>query len=334
LQDIPLVRARYARVFAAVLDRVGAPTKRLWNRAGLPGHALHDGEAVLPARPVWSFIGSAARREGIDDLGLRAGDVSIEAYGKFSSRLLQTANLNQAAETFCRLARNEYSRADFYVWRDPQRVLFCRGPIDGDAVEKKHVELLVLTMMIAVVRLAAGRNWRPVEVLLQSADSRGVQTHESLSLADLRFNNEITAFEIPHHLLPKPLPKVALPQSAGEYDLLNCDFLGAVRHVIASLLDDGDVRISPVAEAVGIRRRTLQRRLSEASTTFSSLVEEVRMTRAISVLADDSVALGEIAIRLGYSDQSNFSRAFRRWTGVSPQAYRLLQLADHQDGTD
>jgi AraC-like DNA-binding protein len=334
VQDIPLVRARYIHGFAAVLDRIGAPTERLIHHAGLSGQVLGNGEAIVPAYAAWSFIGAAARKEGIYDFGLQAGDASLESYGEFSRRLLHAPNLNKGIETFCRLANYEYSRANFYVSRNQQLAWFCRGPIDGDAVEKKHVELLVLTMMIAVIRLAAGPNWRPREVFLQTEESRGVRSHDSLLLADIHFGNQITALGIPLYLLPKQLPQPTIPSCVAEYDRLGCDLVGALRHVITSLLHDGGTGILQVAEAVGMTGRTLQRRLSEANTTFSAVAKDVRMSAAMSMIANDSASLSEIALQLGYSDQGNFTRAFRRWTGVSPRTYRLQQLPDYQDGTD
>jgi hypothetical protein len=166
VQIIPLVRAKYVFTYGAVLDRLGAPRRFMLERVGLSDRVLEDPEAIIPARQAWAFIGSASQKEGIDDLGLVAGDISIQDYGAFSDRLLLVPNLNQALKAFCQLALHEYSRADFYVSRSEQSTWFCRGPIDGNDTEKKHVELLVLTMMIATVRLAAGPTWHPPTVFL------------------------------------------------------------------------------------------------------------------------------------------------------------------------
>jgi len=295
---------------------------------------LDEPETIVPAHQVWAFIGSAAEREGVDDFGLQAGSASIEAFGDFSHRLLQASNLNQGLKLFCQLARCEYSRADFYVSAKPASVWFCRGPIDGSDVEKKHVELLVLTMMIATVRLIAGPDWRPPEIFVQTRDSRGVYGHESLLASDLHFGNRITAFEIHCYLLPRQMSPVAVPPSWSDYDRLDDDVVGALRHVIACLPADRDQDITHVAQTVGMSPRTLQRRLSEANTTFSALLEDVRMTTAMAMLADSSVKLRDIALLLRYSDQANFTRAFRRWTGVSPRAYRRQQLTSLEEKTE
>jgi AraC-like DNA-binding protein len=332
-QDIPLVRTRYVHAFAAVLDRVGAPTGRMLDGVGLSGRVLEDGEAIIPAYQAWAFIGSAAEHEGIHDFGLQAGRASIDTYGEFSRRLFQAPNLYQAVQRFCQLARHEYSRADFYLSHRNQRAWFCRGPIDGSDVEKKHVELLVLTMMIATVRLVAGPDWRPSAIFLQTQDSRGVDGHESLRESNLQMGNRITAFEIPAYLLSRPMPSAGVRSVSREYERLDPNIITALRHIIAAMPNDRDWAIGPVAEAARMSPRTLQRRLNEANTTFSALVEDMRMSAAMSMLADNSMTLRDIALKLRYTDQANFTRAFRRWTGLSPQSYRRQQSTNGPERT-
>ena len=261
MQIIPLVRAKYVYAYGAVLDRLGAPRRRLLERAGLSGRVLEDPEAIIPAHQAWAFIGSAAQTEGIEDLGLVAGDMSIQDYGAFSERLLQAANLNQALDAFCQLALHEYSRADFYVSRSEQATWFCRGPIDGNDPEKKHVELLVLTMMIATVRLAAGPDWHPPIVLLQTKDSRRVEQHHLFSRSTVRFGNRVTAFEIPQHLLPRQLPKVVVRTEDQATIAWNTSFPPPFVRSLEACLSMVLRRLQPLQTRSVASVRTLQRRL-------------------------------------------------------------------------
>lgn len=322
MQIIPLVRAKYVYAYGAVLDRLGASQRLLLEGAGLSERVLEDPEAIIPAHQAWKFIGAAADREGIHDLGLVAGDISIRAYGEFSQRLLNAANLNRVLESFCQLARCEYSRADFYLSRSKNSVWFCRGPIDGDEVERKHVELLVLTMMIATVRLVAGPDWHPPFVFLQTNDVRGVEDHHLFCRSAIRFGNRVAAFEVPQHLLTQQLPRASQVPDNGVYDRLEHEFPQALHEVVSGMLRDGIPKIHAVAEAVGVSVRTLQRRLSDTNTTFSTVTHAAQMRRAEEFLKQGHVSLAEITQLLGYTDQANFSRAFRRWTGLSPGSYR------------
>jgi AraC-like DNA-binding protein len=68
--------------------------------------------------------------------------------------------------------------------------------------------------------------------------------------------------------------------------------------------------------------RTLKRRLAERDTSFSALLDEARREKATLLLRAGELTVDEIGQRLGYSDAANFGRAFRRWTGTSPKAFR------------
>ena len=77
----------------------------------------------------------------------------------------------------------------------------------------------------------------------------------------------------------------------------------------------------------GTSVRSLQPSLTEAGTSYSQLVDELRLRTARELLGDERCALGEIAYELGYSDPAHFTRAFRRWTGSTPSAWRRAVLA-------
>lgn len=78
-----------------------------------------------------------------------------------------------------------------------------------------------------------------------------------------------------------------------------------------------------VARALGLSRRSLQRRLAEQGPTFAELLESTRRTLARGYLGDPALSLAEIAFLLGYREQSSFFRAFKRWYGQTPAGYRL-----------
>ena len=92
--------------------------------------------------------------------------------------------------------------------------------------------------------------------------------------------------------------------------------------IIASLMT-GQVSIGDVAERRGTTVRTLQRRLGERETTFSKVLEGVRIKAAQSMLGETDMALTAIAESLGYSNLGNFTRAFCRRSGLTPSTYRV-----------
>ena len=77
-----------------------------------------------------------------------------------------------------------------------------------------------------------------------------------------------------------------------------------------------------VARAVRMSPRTLRRKLTEQGSSLSSLFDEERRERALLLRRMPELSLAEVAERLGYRNVQNFERAFRRWTGATPAAYR------------
>lgn len=98
--------------------------------------------------------------------------------------------------------------------------------------------------------------------------------------------------------------------------------LSELKRRILAALPDGGVTIDVIALRLGFSERTLQRRLQAARLNFQQLVEQLRFDAACRYLQQGDLPLTEIGYQLGYSEPSAFSRAFRRWSGVSPLVYR------------
>ncbi|MCH7313125.1 AraC family transcriptional regulator [Acinetobacter sp. ANC 3882] len=90
--------------------------------------------------------------------------------------------------------------------------------------------------------------------------------------------------------------------------------------------EDGFLSLKQVAEKLHLSERTLQRQLSNQQTSFQILVAEVRRKQAERLLKQPKLSIEQIAERLGYADISHFSRAFKKWTNVTPKFYRQVSI--------
>ena len=98
--------------------------------------------------------------------------------------------------------------------------------------------------------------------------------------------------------------------------------LDAICRLIDALLPKGYPVIEEVAGLLRISPRSLQRLLKEEGVSYSEMVDRCRCNTACHSLETTQIPVHEIATVLGYRDASSFSRAFRRWTGIAPRAYR------------
>ena len=100
-----------------------------------------------------------------------------------------------------------------------------------------------------------------------------------------------------------------------------------MRFMLTRMLPTGDVSTQSMANAMEIPLRTFQRRLKENKISYKNLVEETRKSSTLEYMANDAFSLNEIAFLVGYSESTNFFRAFKSWTGVSPVEYRTKHFA-------
>ena len=95
-----------------------------------------------------------------------------------------------------------------------------------------------------------------------------------------------------------------------------------VRRILVTRLSQGDMQIDDVARELATSSRSLQRRLSEAGISYQQLLDDMRREAAHTYLTNPTLAIGEVAYLLGYSEPAAFHRAFKRWNGITPQAFR------------
>ncbi|CBL46467.1 Transcriptional regulator, AraC family [gamma proteobacterium HdN1] len=99
-----------------------------------------------------------------------------------------------------------------------------------------------------------------------------------------------------------------------------------VRRHINQALADSELSLADIAVVLHVSERTLQRQLSQEGTSFRQLMDDVRREAARRHVLERRSSVSEIAFALGFNDSGNFSRAFKRWFGCAPQAYRQRSL--------
>lgn len=145
----------------------------------------------------------------------------------------------------------------------------------------------------------------------------------------LRFGRPAHRLRFAAELLDLPLVSadpvaVQLARAQCERELamlVDAGLPGRVRGALVAA-DGGFRSVDEVARELHVSARTLKRKLSAMGTSYSAILDETRRQKAMLLLDDRSVPIGEIAERLGYTELPNFTRAFRKWTGVTPGAYR------------
>ncbi len=197
------------------------------------------------------------------------------------------------------------------------------------------VDECAITALLQLTHNATGRRIVATEIRFVNPAPADVQPYREWFGCPVLFDQPETSIRFPQALLALPLrqPDTVLLNVLERQadDLLaqlppSDDFEQAVRRCIARLVREGQPELDLVANELHVSARTLHRRLAAAGINFRELRESIRQRLAEDYLADPRLQLGEIAQLLGYSEQSAFTRAFRRWSGQAPYAYRLSLL--------
>jgi AraC-like DNA-binding protein len=324
MRPIPLISAARVAGAANLADAVGVPADRFLDCAGISLRIREDPVGFVSGRSVWAFIGELSRQEGLRDLCIAVARLGDWRRAGWVRPLAHAATLGDAIQAMCssyvreipmiRLGLDVKGRVAWF-WR--RRVTDVSG-WDGN----EPAEQYMLSFMLEVIRTAAGSDWLPERLKLES--SRGGWGADTSALPGVRieYGHPMLAVAIPAPLLLLPSSIEVHPAAAREGGLPPADLQGSLREVLRSWTPSLRVNQDCAAQILGMSPRTLRRRLAEEGTTWRALVENLTFARATVRLREGRASVREVAEELGYSDTAHFTRFFRRRAGVPPSAYR------------
>ncbi|MBI1284182.1 MAG: helix-turn-helix domain-containing protein [Thiobacillus sp.] len=323
IDAVPLIRASQVRPFLAAMDCIGAPRERLLRQSKLPLLAYDDAEAVLPELFLWELADKVARNQGIEDFGLLAATHMPvwESEPELIGLLRSLPTLWIALSRFCRLSRQYSNTVRFEITRKGNQALLECDQIPSAPGEDQS-ELYDLKLMIQIVQLAAGREWAPPEVFVSPVNVLRLTRSKEFERVRIRRSDTFTCVAFPADMLAWPMQGLAHPCGLQLPNPLADTFLDSLGAIIGTYLQYRTMNIQLAAEMAGLSTRTFQRRLADLQLDYSTLIDQIRLKQALSFLSNPDVPLTEIAYDLGYSDAAHFTRAFHRWTALSPHEYR------------
>ena len=186
-----------------------------------------------------------------------------------------------------------------------------------------------LAILFNTLRALCGSGWLPIEVLFSRRRPGNIQPYRDFFRVPLRFDTEQTALVFPAQWLDRavpgadPVPRQRIERRiAALASLDQPDLVSQLRRVLRVLLITRRSSLAQVAQLFSMQGRTLNRRLKARGATFQALVDEVRYEIARQLVEHTHMSMSEIAATLDYAAASAFTRAFRRWSGTTPAAWR------------
>lgn len=331
MKEIDLCDAGLLHPFVGCLDRRSLDSAKYLERQHIPPELVASGSGKITRRQVWRFFSDIVRTEGIETIGFLDNDpYSISYLGPAGAAVNQAVTLRDAIQTFCMMISRITASNTAWLEEGPNHSwLCCRGE---DLTEQEFPTDHFTVMALAeIVRLTAGPEWRPTAVRLHTGQNRALDQAELVGDVETMYHRGMSAVRFPTKLLPCPLRfRNQNEMEKGEWTdpgAIGAAFGEGLAELLESQLPhNGMISINQAAEILGIHRSSLHRSLASEGLTWRRVLDRVRFKAAQGLLDDQAISVKSIAFHLGYSDPSNFKRAFRRMTGLTPTEFRKRKI--------
>lgn len=333
------IAARHAQVIVDAAAHAGVDGGVLLAAAGVDPISLRGPEARLPLAAQERLWATAVRLTVDEAFAVRIGaSLAPGRYGVFEPLIHSSATVGDAMNRMLRLERLSVDGALTTLVTSGRDVVISHGPrLAGIPCSPYGIEL-TLASVVSLARSLTGASITPRAVRLQRAAPPDPSVHDQVFGARVAFGSADDALVLDRRTLDLPIrtadPGLAdtldryftqqlakMPPQDGE--ALTPRVVAWLRHAVSG----GAADIAAATRALAISERTLQRQLQAEATTFGALADMVRREIALVHARDARMSLDVVAVLAGFSEKSAFYRAFRRWTGFTPAAYRRQQQA-------
>ncbi|CRK57189.1 Transcriptional regulator, AraC family [Alloactinosynnema sp. L-07] len=330
----PMIRAASLRGFTHLVGELGGDPDALLSRFGIDAAVLRDDDGLIPITAHDLMLDVAARELDCPDLGLRlatAQDLSI--LGPLAIAIQASSTVADALDCASRFLFVHSAALRVGVEADPLGrrgvvALTYRKDLRESTYSPQGIELgLGVFHRVASSLLGSVRSLRSVHLPHQPLSP--VRRYLDFFGVDVRFGGQIAALCVQRHVLEETfsgadaaIRAVALEHLASQFSDPGLDFVSQVRLGIAESLRTAPPTIASIAKLFAMHPRTLQRRLAEQETSFATILDDVRREAAHRYLTTTDLPVGQVALMVGFGEQSSLAHAVRRWFGVSPRELR------------
>jgi AraC-like DNA-binding protein len=336
----PSVLASAATGIVKFIERQRGDVDRIFGNAGISPEMAGSPTLQLSLSSYCRLFEESARITRNDNFGLWFGNsFDPRDLGLWGYASLSAPTLGVALDTLVDLFPLHQQSSSMAIKTSSDGLVRLEYRIDApQIVERRQDAELSLGMFLNLIREAMGQSWAPEEVHFEHPKPEGWREHERAFAAPAFFSQPTNAIifrpQILRHVMPAADPrlmsamKLCLERLSERRDV-RFSITDRVRSAVRARLPEGFPQIDAIASELRIPLSTVQRELHYDGLSYSTLVENTRRDLALSYVRQRQLSFSEIAFLVGYSELSAFSRAVRRWTGLSPRALRAEVLRDH-----
>lgn len=328
------VPSSYSRIVARQLGLQERDLPGLLRNTGLPGSTLLPGDAShINAGQQMRLLDNALHIAGTQAFGLELGrSLQPASHGPMGYLVLSSPDVASALEAFASFLPLRLPFSSVAMTRESEWLVCTLGlKIDPSPEVKRVLQECFALMLQAIVESVLGRRLTEAMVGLEHPEPDYHALYKEYFHVPVAFSQAASTFRIPTRL-------ARVANTSGHSDSyavtqklclellekMPVSTLSATDQVRRLLLSSpmGTLTMDDVARAMFITRRTLQRRLGREGTSYRDIIEKLGADLAVRHLLESRMTVEAVATLLGYYDTAAFRKAFRRWHGCSPSAYR------------
>jgi AraC-like DNA-binding protein len=328
----PVVLAAAASGLVGFIEAQGGDVDSIFGNCGIAPEMTTAPTLQLRLSAYCGLFEEAAKQTGHDNFGLWFGQqFAPRDLGMWGYASLSSPTLGNALDNLVRLFKYQQSSSAMHLRREAGGHMRLEYQILTPAIIARRQDAeLSLGQFTNIIRECCGRHWSPLEIQFEHPRPADWHQHETAFGAPVFFGCTTNAIIFDADLLERPMPGrdlklLAMMQSClesiGSRDQIET-LVDRVRHAVRLRLTDGAPTLDQIARTLRLSPAAIQRALADAGLGFREAVEATRFDLARHYLVQNQLPLSEIALLLGYSELSAFTRAFTRWSGVTPSAYR------------
>jgi AraC-like DNA-binding protein len=325
-----LVSIRLVWPFAR-LSGAGSRALSLLQGIGIEPADFANPDTRIPHRTAIELLERGISNRQDPTIGLLAGslaepcDLDVLEYAARSR-----PTLGDALTCIARYYRLMHAAGEFLLIEQGERMIYRYRVTDG-VYQPPAANDFVLGSTISFVRRNSAQNVEAEEIHFAHPEPAYADVYTTYFHCPIYFGGGKNEIVLHKSALATPMarsdPEVSEAYEQHARRLLERlpaieGIAGRVRRIIVEQLRGGEVTMEFMALRMAMSVPTLRRRLDQEGTTFSDIVDEIRKELAERYLREPSMAVSEVAFLLGFSSESAFHRAFRRWTGVAPSEFR------------
>ncbi|TMV07780.1 AraC family transcriptional regulator [Ruegeria sediminis] len=310
--------------FLQAVERAGLSAIDLGASVGITPEMLSDPSALAPANSIYRFAELASDVMGEPHLGVKLGlDPEITQWPVVADAFLNSSVMVEFFARFLLDAQKFTTKVDFRLQLGGEVSWFERDRGFAPSQMPAQIDAFSVGLFVNLFREALGDRWQGAKMTFRVCDPEVARIKAIGNCALAKSDARTLAFSFPSEWLVLPLQRQQSTEAATRTPKPPSDALiAAIRSNIRLNLANPEFGVPYLVEQMGFNRRSVQKYLRERGSGLADLIEEERRKLAFNLLEQTDQSLEEISQALGYTDVSNFSRAFRRWSGVAPSNWR------------